>query len=233
MNGMSNEASEPPAYGPQGPPIYRPQPQAYQQPPPYQQTPNYPQQGPAPQQSPEKKTNVLAILSLIFAFLFSLLGLIFGIIALVQIGKNPYQKGKGLAIAGIILSLVIGPIIFLIMLGSLAYFQVLSPSAMLPNRCMVGAGFDCTDYRVNTDGTVNLNLRNNLGLDIQTATLTMGTDCTPSNTFWGNGQTMNFVCKESAGKTGASFSSDFTLNYLTSGGAYQQTIQGSLSARYG
>lgn len=50
-----------------------------------------------------KKTNIMAILSLIFAFLFAPLGLIFGIISLVQI-KKTQEGGKGLAIAGIIIA---------------------------------------------------------------------------------------------------------------------------------
>ncbi|MFH1972316.1 MAG: DUF4190 domain-containing protein [archaeon] len=62
-----------------------------------------------------RKTNTFSILSLIFAFIFPLLGLIFGVIALVQIKKNPSLKGKGLAIAGIIISIVIP----LLLVGSL------------------------------------------------------------------------------------------------------------------
>ncbi len=84
-------------------PVYRGPPQQ----PEYQQ-----QQEPVPQSHPEEKTNVLAILSLIFAFLFPPLGLIFGIIALVQISKDPFQKGKGLAIAGIIISILGGLVLF-------------------------------------------------------------------------------------------------------------------------
>ena len=46
-------------------------------------------------------TSVWAILALIFAFVMPLLGIIFGIIALVEIKNHPHLKGKGLAIAGI------------------------------------------------------------------------------------------------------------------------------------
>lgn len=48
-------------------------------------------------------TNTYAILSLVFAFVFFPLGLIFGIIALSQI-KKTNEDGRGLAIAGIIVS---------------------------------------------------------------------------------------------------------------------------------
>lgn len=51
------------------------------------------------------KINTMAILSLIFAFLFFPLGFIFGIISLKQI-KNNEEEGRILAIIGIIISLI-------------------------------------------------------------------------------------------------------------------------------
>ena len=53
-----------------------------------------------------EKHNVFAILSLIFAFLLPPLGVVFGFVALSQIKKTG-EQGKGLAIAGIIVGLVI------------------------------------------------------------------------------------------------------------------------------
>ncbi len=48
--------------------------------------------------------NTLAIVGFVLSFLISLVGLIISIIALIQInGSNGTQKGKGLAIAGIII----------------------------------------------------------------------------------------------------------------------------------
>lgn len=66
--------------------------------------------------SSDKKTNVLAIVALILAFIFPLVGLILGIVALAQIKKNK-EAGKGLAVASIIVSsfftlIAIGLIIF-------------------------------------------------------------------------------------------------------------------------
>ena len=51
----------------------------------------------------EHKTNIYAILSLIFAFVFFPLGFVFGIVGLYQI-KRTHEHGKGLAIAGVLLS---------------------------------------------------------------------------------------------------------------------------------
>ncbi|HZC69387.1 MAG TPA: DUF4190 domain-containing protein [Jatrophihabitans sp.] len=83
----------PQSYGQQPPPPYG------QVPPPYGQPPyGYPQPGPG--------TNGLAIASLILAFLCSLAGLICGIVALNQLAERPNEGGRGLAIAGIIVSAV-------------------------------------------------------------------------------------------------------------------------------
>ena len=54
-----------------------------------------------------QKTNVLAVVGLIFAFFIPLVGLICSIIGLSQ-AKNKSEKGKGLAIAGIIISVIVG-----------------------------------------------------------------------------------------------------------------------------
>lgn len=61
------------------------------------------------------KTNTMAILSLIFAFFFPLLGAIFGHVAMSQI-KTTGEEGSGLALAGIIVGWVftgLGTLFFL------------------------------------------------------------------------------------------------------------------------
>ncbi|MDO8528628.1 MAG: DUF4190 domain-containing protein [Nanoarchaeota archaeon] len=59
----------------------------------------------------EKKYNIFSVLAIIFAFLFPLAGIIFGVIALKQIKKTK-EKGRGLAITAIVL-----PIIMIILVG--------------------------------------------------------------------------------------------------------------------
>lgn len=58
-----------------------------------------------PTPSPASKTNTMAILSLVFAFVFSILGIVFGVIAKKQIRQRG-EGGNGLATAGIILGSV-------------------------------------------------------------------------------------------------------------------------------
>lgn len=59
-----------------------------------------------PQTNVPLSTNTFAVLSLIFAFLSPILGIIFGKIGLNEIRKNKNQKGEDLAKAGLILSII-------------------------------------------------------------------------------------------------------------------------------
>jgi hypothetical protein len=85
-------------YQPAPPPGYPAQQPGYDQPG-YGQ-PGYGQPGYQPQ-----KTNTMAILGLVFAFVFSPLGIVFSAIGLKQI-KERREGGRGLALAGLILSII-------------------------------------------------------------------------------------------------------------------------------
>lgn len=80
----------------------------------------YGQYAPQPAYVAQQSTNTMAILSLVFAFIFPLLGLIFGIVARGQI-KQTGEQGEGLAMAGIIISSVF---IVLIVLFFVFFFVV-------------------------------------------------------------------------------------------------------------
>ena len=57
-------------------------------------------------------------------------------------------------------------LVILIMIGTLAYFGILSPSKLLPNRCNIGTEFQCLDYRITETGAtskVQIRLKNNVG----------------------------------------------------------------------
>ena len=60
-----------------------------------------------------QKYNIFSILAIIFAFIIYPVGLIFAIIALVQISKNG-EKGRGLAISAIVIPLIILILVILI-----------------------------------------------------------------------------------------------------------------------
>ena len=69
---------------------------------------------------PNLGTNTMAILALVFAFVFSPLGVVFGIVALKQLKRAP-QEGRGLAIAGI----VVGAALFVLTVLYLVLVAVL------------------------------------------------------------------------------------------------------------
>jgi len=96
----------PPPPGPQGPPPNPPQPGPYGSPYPPPQPGPYGSPYPPPYgyPPPPPRTNGFAITALVFGIIGGILfSIIFGIVALVQIGRRG-GKGKGLAIAGLILS---------------------------------------------------------------------------------------------------------------------------------
>ena len=124
------QQSGPPAYGPPisgqpapGQPIpgqpdpyaqpnpYPPQPDPYAQPDPYGQYapgqgyPGYAQQQPAYGYPQARGTNVMAILSLVFAFVFAPAGIVLGHVAKKQL-RTSGEEGGGLATAGLVLSYI-------------------------------------------------------------------------------------------------------------------------------
>lgn len=82
--------------------------------------------------SGEQKIPILAILSLVFGFILPVVGIVLGIVALIQIKNDNQYKGKGFAIAGI----VVGFAFMIVPIAFLAYFGVLDPAKMLPERAM-------------------------------------------------------------------------------------------------
>jgi hypothetical protein len=117
--------SWPPQDGDQNPQQYG-QPQYGQQPeygqpqygqPQYGQQPAYGTPYPAPMASPG--TNIMAILSLVFAFVFAPAGIVLGHIAKRQL-KSSGENGGGLATAGLVLSYIFTGISLLACCGVIA-----------------------------------------------------------------------------------------------------------------
>jgi hypothetical protein len=103
----------------------------YQQQPSYQQ-PGYPQPpagayggyyGYQPQYPPPlaRGTNIMAIMAIVFAFVFSPLGIVFGIIARKQISRTG-EEGDGLALAGLIVGAVFTVIMVLYVILMIVLF---------------------------------------------------------------------------------------------------------------
>ena len=54
-------------------------------------------------------------------------------------------------------------LVVLIAIGALAYFGVLSPAKLLPDKCTATAGFQCTDFTFSTSLGGRIKLTNGLG----------------------------------------------------------------------
>jgi hypothetical protein len=128
----------PPGYGQQPPPGYGPQPgydPAYNQP--YSGGPSYPVTGPgqvpAPYMgpmviAPSAPTNTMAILALVFAFVFPPLGIVFGHIGRKQC-KERGEQGDGLALAGMIVGYIHTGIWVLLCAFYIIFFVILLGAA--------------------------------------------------------------------------------------------------------
>ena len=66
-------------------------------------------------------------------------------------------------------------LVILIMIGALAYFGILNPGKVLPNRCYFGPEFSCVDHQINTDG-FKLKLRNSIGSSVNIVNFTLSTE---------------------------------------------------------
>ena len=61
-------------------------------------------------------------------------------------------------------------------IAALAYFGVLDPARLLPERCQSSAGMDCVDKAAVTATGVTVAMRNNVGFKAEITDVT-GTDC--------------------------------------------------------
>lgn len=57
-------------------------------------------------------------------------------------------------------------LVVLAAIGALAYFGVLSPDNFLPSKCTISPQFACKEWKVSEDGSVQLQIQNNVGTSI-------------------------------------------------------------------
>ena len=70
-------------------------------------------------------------------------------------------------------------LVILIMIGTLAYFGILSPSKLLPNRCNFGSEFQCLDYQISaTANTFKIRIKNALAEPIDVSAITLSSEGT-------------------------------------------------------
>ena len=96
-------------------------------------------------------------------------------------------------------------LVILIMISALAYFGILNPSKILPNRCNFGPEFECLDWQISlTDTSLKLKMKNNAGEPIVVSSMnvssqtTIALSCTaPTNigasSTWGTSEVRDFT----------------------------------------
>jgi len=137
-------------------------------------------------------------------------------------------------------------LVILIMIGTLAYFGILSPSRILPDRCTMGPEFTCENFQV-TPTQIKIRLKNNLGESVATLSASVGTSgassltCTvnpPPIAAWKTGEVIDFTFDTCTNANAAGIVSgekgkvNITVDYytLTGGSAYLRQVAGEIYA---
>ena len=136
-------------------------------------------------------------------------------------------------------------LVILIMIGTLAYFGILSPGKILPNRCSIGPEFECLDFQISAaDNTFKVKLKNNVGYPIAVQSITLDSETStkyscstvPSNpAAWKTGEILDFTwsgCNTAAtgmvgGEKGKIL---FKMRYyaVSSGSSYAKEVNGEV-----
>ena len=65
-------------------------------------------------------------------------------------------------------------LVVLVVIGALAYFGVLNPSILLPEKCTLTTGLSCKDHRIDSStGNVSLSLENGMGSGMYITKITL------------------------------------------------------------
>lgn len=77
-------------------------------------------------------------------------------------------------------------IVIIIMIGAMAYFGILNPRNLLPDRCSFGTEIGCEDFLLSANGDdVRLRLKNNVGEVIKVTEINFTSDSATSFTCTG------------------------------------------------
>lgn len=140
-------------------------------------------------------------------------------------------------------------LVVLAAIAALAYFGVLSPGKLLPERCEFSAGLSCVDKPViQQNGDIIIALKNNVGqsIDITGVSLIDGDCTTPTlrdvstdgnvtNSTAANVQNnANIIAYVACGTTfssGDRVNAEFTVNYLNTETGLGHNLPGTISGR--
>jgi len=74
-------------------------------------------------------------------------------------------------------------LVVLVVIGALAYFGILNPSTLLPERCEFQIGLNCKDHRVN-QSEIRFSIENGKGNDINIVSITARSLSAQTNCSW-------------------------------------------------
>lgn len=168
-----------------------------------------------------EETNTMALLGFIFSFIFPLLGMVFSIIGIHQIRDHQHQKGRGLAIAGLVISIVLLVLtilyiaVYVVLFSRVMKDTTAMQSNMTANNassarvsfsasCTDGNGFRCRELSSLND-KLAITLENQKGnIVFANMTLAMGTPsslvpqpggwCEPILSNWQLNEKAHFLC---------------------------------------
>jgi len=128
-------------------------------------------------------------------------------------------------------------IVILVMIGALAYFGVLNPSKVLPNKCIVEAGFSCKEYQI-LNNQVDIILANGKGSGFTIKRVNATSDagdisgtCTPAVDIVVPVDSEFTISCDGAAFTdsvGEKIKVNFEIDYIMAKGTYTQTFRGEV-----
>ncbi len=130
--------------------------------------------------------------------------------------------------------------VVLVVIGALAYFGVLNPSTLLPEKCTLPMMLNCQDHKVDgTTNTIKLKVQNGAGRDMKITALAITGDAVSAACSWSgtttiaNGETGELTASTcgitATGRTKNRYKITMTYQWLDS--TYTHTMEGELLAR--
>ncbi|MEK6963887.1 MAG: hypothetical protein AABX70_05650 [Nanoarchaeota archaeon] len=125
-------------------------------------------------------------------------------------------------------------LIILIGISALTYFGVLSPSRLLPARCMFSPEVSCEEFKIEAPSTVAFKFKNNLGFAADFSSISANStefgSCAGSPVTLGAGQITEVTCSLTPGGIPSSekIKVQIYMSYKKLGGSYNVPIQGEM-----
>jgi len=126
-------------------------------------------------------------------------------------------------------------LIILIAISALAYFGVLSPSRLLPARCIFSPEVSCEEFKITAPATIAFKFKNNLGFSADFSAINVTSNefgnCIDAGPYsLGAGKIQEVTCALNPGgvPSGEKVKLQLSMSYKKLGGSYDTPIQGEI-----